>query len=34
MQGETKFVFEMENDVVRSWRVGLAPAIDYPAHCG
>ncbi len=33
-QGETKFVFEMENDVVRSWRVGLAPAIDYPAHCG
>lgn len=34
IQGETKFVFEMEDDVVRSWRVGLAPAIDYPAHCG
>ncbi len=34
MQGETKFVFEMEDNVVRSWRVGVAPAIDYPAHCG
>lgn len=33
-QGAAKFVFEMEGDVVRSWRVGLAPAVDYPAHCG
>lgn len=32
-QGEAKFVFEMEGDVVRSWRVGVAPAVDYPAHC-
>lgn len=33
MQGATKYIFEVENDAVRSWRVGLAPAIDYPAHC-
>ncbi len=34
MQGETKFVFEMQDNMVRSWRVGQAPAIDYSAHCG
>lgn len=34
VQGATKYIFEVENDVVRSWRVGLAPTIDYPAHCG
>ena len=33
-QGATKYIFEVENDTVRSWRVGLAPTIDYPAHCG
>jgi hypothetical protein len=33
-QGATKYIFEVENDAVRSWRVGLAPTIDYPAHCG
>jgi hypothetical protein len=33
-QGAAKFVFEMDKNVVRSWRVGVAPAVDYPAHCG
>ncbi len=33
VQGATKYIFEVENDVVRSWRAGLAPTIDYPAHC-
>ncbi len=32
-QGAVKYIFEVENDAVRSWRVGLAPTIDYPAHC-
>jgi hypothetical protein len=34
VQGATKYIFEIENDAVRSWRVGVAPTIDYPAHCG
>jgi hypothetical protein len=34
VQGATKYIFEVENDAVRSWRVGVAPTIDYPAHCG
>lgn len=34
VQGATKFVFEIEDGAVRSWRAGLTPAVDYPAHCG
>lgn len=33
-QGAGKFLFEIEDGIVRSWRAGVAPAIDYPAHCG
>jgi len=33
-QGAAKFLFEIDDDVVRSWRAGVAPSIDYPAHCG
>jgi hypothetical protein len=33
-QGAAKFLFEIDDGVVRSWRVGVTPAIDYPAHCG
>lgn len=33
VQGAAKYIFEVENDAVRSWRVGVAPAVDYPAHC-
>lgn len=33
-QGEAKFVFEIEAGVVRSWRAGITPGVDYPAHCG
>ncbi len=32
-QGAAKYIFEVENEAVRSWRVGVAPAVDYPAHC-
>lgn len=32
-QGAAKFVFEIDDNVVRSWRAGVAPSIDYPAHC-
>lgn len=32
-EGPTKFVFEIQDGVVRSWRAGVAPTIDYPAHC-
>lgn len=34
LQGAAKFIFEIDNGVVRSWRAGVTPAIDYPAHCG
>ena len=34
MNGEVKFVFEIQDGVVRAWRAGVAPAIDYVAHCG
>jgi hypothetical protein len=34
MRGDTKFVFEILDGVVRAWRAGVAPAIDYVAHCG
>ena len=34
VQGPAKFVFEIDDDVVRSWRAGVAPSIDYPVHCG
>ena len=30
----TKIVFEIQDGVVRSWRAGVAPTIDYVAHCG
>jgi hypothetical protein len=33
-QGAAKFLFEIDDGVVRSWRAGVTPAIDYPAHCG
>ena len=33
-QGAAKFVFEIDDDIVRSWRAGVAPSVDYPAHCG
>ncbi len=33
-QGAAKFVFEVEDGLVRSWRAGVVPSIDYPAHCG
>jgi hypothetical protein len=34
VEGDTKFVFEIQDGVVRAWRVGVAPTIDYVAHCG
>ena len=34
MRGDTKFVFEILDGVVRAWRAGVAPTIDYVAHCG
>lgn len=33
-QGGSKYVFEIQDGVVRSWRVGMTPTIDYVAHCG
>jgi hypothetical protein len=27
-------VFEIQDGVVRAWRAGIAPTIDYVAHCG
>lgn len=32
--GESKYIFEIQDGVVRSWRAGIAPAVDYVAHCG
>ena len=32
--GATKYVFEIQDGLVRSWRAGIAPTIDYVAHCG
>lgn len=34
MEGTTKFVFEIHDGLVRAWRAGIAPTIDYVAHCG
>jgi hypothetical protein len=34
VDGDTKFVFEIQDGVVRAWRAGVAPTIDYVAHCG
>ena len=28
-----KFVYEIQDGIVRSWRAGVAPTIDYVAHC-
>ena len=33
VDGGAKFVFEIQDGVVRAWRAGLAPTIDYVAHC-
>jgi hypothetical protein len=33
-EGDTKFVFEIQDGVVRAWRAGIAPTIDYVAYCG
>jgi hypothetical protein len=32
--GTTKFIFEIQDGLVRGWRAGTAPTIDYVAHCG
>jgi len=32
--GDAKFVFEIQDGVVRALRAGVAPTIDYVAHCG
>jgi hypothetical protein len=34
VEGDVKFVFEIQDGVVRAWRAGVAPTIDYVAHCG
>ncbi len=33
-QGDTKFVFEIQDSKVRGWRVGVAPTVDHTEHCG
>lgn len=33
-EGDAKFVFEIQDGVVRAWRAGVPPTIDYVAHCG
>ena len=33
-EGDAKFVFEIQDGIVRAWRAGVAPTIDYVAHCG
>lgn len=32
--GSTKYVFEIQDGLVRSWRAGTEPTITYVAHCG
>lgn len=32
-EGAVKFVYEIQDGVVRAWRAGIAPSIDYVAHC-
>ena len=32
--GATKYVFEIQDGLVRSWRAGVEPTIAYVAHCG
>ena len=32
-EGATKFVYEIQDGIVRSWRAGVAPTVDYVAHC-
>jgi len=33
-QGAAKFIFEIQDGKVRSWRAGIPPTIDYVEHCG
>lgn len=32
--GETKFIYEIQDGRVRGWRAGILPTIDYVEHCG
>ena len=32
-QGAATFVYEIQDGIVRSWRAGIAPTVDYVAHC-
>ena len=32
-QGAATFVYEIQDGIVRSWRAGIAPTVDYIAHC-
>jgi len=32
--GAVRFIFEIQDGLVRAWRAGLPPSIDYIAHCG
>ncbi len=32
-EGETRFVFEIQDGHVRAWRAGVIPTIDYVEHC-
>lgn len=32
-EGGARFVYEIQDGIVRSWRAGIAPTIDYVAHC-
>jgi hypothetical protein len=33
-QGETKFIYEIQDGKVRGWRAGVVPTVDYVEHCG
>jgi hypothetical protein len=33
-QGGTKFIYEIQDGAVRSWRAGVLPTVDYVEHCG
>lgn len=32
--GAIRFIFEIQDGLVRAWRAGLPPTVDYIAHCG
>ena len=32
--GDTKFIYEIQDGKVRAWRPGVLPTIDYVEHCG